>query len=375
MVEIVQVEGAADLDAFIDLPFHIYRKDPNWVPNIRRDMRRQFDPRVNPFFEHGEVQCFLAREGSRVVGRIAAIANQLHIQTHGDGAGFFGYFEAVDDPEVAAGLIEVASKWIKDRDLGVLRGPMSPSVNHECGLLVDGFDTPPTVMMAHNPPYYEALLEGTGMSVVKNLLAHHGGHPTRYEPVPERLARATDLMRRRLGLTLRPLDMTRFDDELQTIRRLFNAAWSDNWGFVPFTDHELEHIATEFKPVIIPELVPIVERDGEPIAFGVALPDLNEPLLRNRSGRFLPGMIRIFWSLKTKRLRRARILLLGVQPELRGKGIDAILYHWIWTKAAQRGIFWGEAGWILEDNAAMNNGLEKMNFSPYKIYRIYEKTI
>lgn len=375
MVDIVPVVGAADLEAFIDLPFQIYRQDPHWVPNIRRDMRRQLDPRSNPFFEHAEAQCFLARRGGEVVGRIAAIANHLHNETSGDRAAFFGYFESVDDPEVAQDLVEVAQEWARNRGLDTLRGPMSPSVNHECGLLVEGFDTPPAVMMPHNPPYYEGLLLTAGMVAVKNLLAYQGGHPSRYEPVPERLAKATDLMRRRLGLTLRPLNMTRLEDELRMVRSLFNAAWSDNWGFVPFTDHELEHLATDFRPVIMPELIPIVEKDGIPIGFGAALPDLNQPLQANRGGRFLPGMIRIFWSLKLKRVRRARILLLGIQPEFQGRGIDAILYHWIWTKAAERGIYWGEASWILEDNASMNNALEKMTFLPYKKYRIYERPI
>jgi len=375
MVDIVPVEGARDLDSFVDLPFRIYAEDPNWVPNIRRDIRRQLDPRVNPFFEHAEAQSYLAQQDGRVVGRITVIANELHNQTHGDKAAFFGYFESIDEPRVAEALVEVAAAWARERGFDTLRGPMSPSVNHECGLLVEGFDTPPAVMMPHNLPYYEALLEKAGMVAVKNLLAYQGGHPTRYKPVPDRLARATELMRRRLGLTLRPLDMSRFDEELQTVRRLFNAAWSSNWGFVPFTDHEIAHIAAEFKPVIIPELVPIAEKDGEPIGFGVALPDLNEPLMRNRAGRFLPGMIRIFWSLKAKRIRRARILLLGIDPEFQGRGIDAILYHWIWTKAAENKIYWGEAGWILEDNAAMNNALEKMTFSPYKRFRIYERRI
>ncbi len=374
-IEIVPVASAADLAAFIDLPFRLYRDDPQWVPNVRRDMRRQLDPKINPFFEHGVAQCFLARVDGQVVGRIAAIDNQLHNQTHGEQTGFFGYFESVDDPPVAKGLVEAASSWIAKRGLATLRGPMSPSINHECGLLVEGFETPPALMMPHNPPYYEALLEQAGMVVVKNLLAYQGGHPTRYEPVPERLARATELMRRRLGVELRPLDLSNFEEELRLVRRLFNAAWSDNWGFVPFTDRDLEHIASEFRPVIAPELIPIAEKDGIPIAFGAALPDLNQPLQANRSGRFLPGMLRIFWSLKTKGIRRARILLLGVEPEYRGRGIDAILYHWIWTKAAQRGIYWGEAGWILEDNVSMINALEKMNFSPYKKYRIYERSL
>ena len=258
-----------------------------------------------------------------MVGRIAAISNQFHNQTHGDRAAFFGFFESVDDPAVAGALIDAVISWARERGFETLRGPMSPSVNDECGVLVEGFDTPPTIMMPHNPPYYGALLEKAGFSVVKNLLAYQGGDLTEYKPVPERLTRATELMRRRPGLTLRPLDMSRFDEELKTVRRLFNAAWSGNWGFVPFTEHEIEHIAAELKPIVIPEMVPIAEKDGEPVGFGVALADLNQVLIRNRSGRFVPGLLRILWALKARRFRRARILLLGVDPEFQGRGIDA----------------------------------------------------
>jgi GNAT superfamily N-acetyltransferase len=329
----------------------------------------------NPFFEHAEAEYFLAEQGGEVVGRIAAISNRLHNQTHDDRVGFFGFFECVDDQAVADALLAAAAAWCRDRGHDVLRGPASFSVNDECGLLVDGFDTPPTLMMPHNPRYYVTLLERAGFVKAKDLLVYEGGDHERYKPVPERLARGTELIRQRMGVTIRPLDMKTFEREVERIKVLYNEGWEKNWGFVPMTDHEIDHLAEQFKPVVIPELVPMAEKDGKIIGFGIALPDLNVVFRRNRSGRMFPVVLKLLWALKTRKIRRARILLLGVLPEYRGRGVDAMLYHWIWTRSGERGIYWGEAGWILEDNPAMNAGLEKMTFKVYKTYRLYDRAI
>jgi GNAT superfamily N-acetyltransferase len=230
-------------------------------------------------------------------------------------------------------------------------------------------------MMPHNPRYYIALLERAGFTKAKDLLVYQGGDPDHYKPVPERLARGTELIRQRMGVTLRPLDMKNFQAEVERIKELYNEGWEKNWGFVPMTEHEIDHLAEQFKPVVIPELVPMAEKDGKIIGFGIALPDLNVVFRGNRSGRMFPVVLKLLWALKTRKIRRARILLLGVMPEYRGKGVDAILYHWIWTKSGERGIYWGEAGWILEDNPAMNAGLEKMTFTVYKTYRLYDRTL
>jgi GNAT superfamily N-acetyltransferase len=342
---------------------------------LRRDVALLLDRQRNPFFEHAEAEYFIAERGGEVVGRVAAISNRLHNETHGDRVGFFGFFECMDDQAVADALLAAAAEWCRARGHDVLRGPASFSVNDECGLLVDGFETPPTLMMPHNPRYYVALLERAGFLKAKDLLVYQGGAPDRYKPVPERLARATDLIRQRMGVTLRPLDMKRFEAEVERIKELYNAAWEKNWGFVPMTDHEIDHLAEQFKPVVVPEMVPIAEKDGQVIGFGIALPDLNVVFRHNRSGRMFPMILKLLWALKTGKIHRARILLLGVLPEYRGKGVDAMLYHWIWTKSAERDIWWGEAGWILEDNPAMNVGLEKMTFEVYKTYRLYDRPI
>ena len=281
----------------------------------------------------------------------------------------------MDDQAVADALLDAAGAWCRSKGHDVLRGPASFSVNDECGLLVDGFETPPTLMMPHNPRYYVTLLERAGFAKAKDLLVYQGGHPTRYKPVPERLTRATEVIRQRMGITLRPLDMKNFEREVESIKELYNANWEKNWGFVPMTEHEIDHLAEQFKPVVVPKMVPMAEKDGKIIGFGLALPDLNVVFRGNRSGQMFPVVLKLLWALKMKRIRRARILLLGVLPEYRGKGVDAMLYHWVWTKSAEQGIYWGEAGWILEDNPAMNAGLEKMTFTVYKTYRLYDRPI
>ena len=342
---------------------------------MRRDVEMLLSRTKNPFFEHAQAEYFIAERDGEVVGRIAAISNRLHNETHEDRVGFFGFFESIDDQGVANALFEAAAGWCRASGHDVLRGPASFSVNDECGLLVDGFDTPPALMMPHNPPYYIGLLERAGFVKAKDLWVYQGGSEEAYVPVPERLARATEMIRKRQGITLRALNMKDFDGEVERIKELYNSAWEKNWGFVPMTEHEIDHLAEQFKPVVIPELVPMAEKDGKLIGFGIALPDLNVVFRTNRSGRLFPMIIRLLWALKMKRIRRARILLLGVVPAYQGKGVDAMLYHWIWTKSGERGIYWGEAGWILEDNPAMNAGLEKMTFRVYKTYRLYDRRL
>lgn len=297
----------------------------------------------------------------------------MHNETHGDRVGFFGFFECERDPTVARALVGAAAEWVRARDLDTLRGPASFSTNDECGLLVWGFEAPNTVMMPHNPPWYPELLAEAGLHPVKDLLVYEGGSVHEFVPVPERLTRAITLVRDRLGLTLRTLRMDRFREEVELVKQLYNRCWERNWGFVPMTEPEIDHLASQFRPVVVPELVPIVEKDGQPIAFGLALPDLNQVLATNRSGRLFPAALRLLWALKRQRIRRLRILLLGVVPEYRGKGIDALLYHHIWTAGGRRGFSWGEAGWILEDNPAMNVALVKMGFRHYKTYRLYDR--
>lgn len=342
---------------------------------MRPDVAALLDRSKNPFFEHGEAEYFLAERDGAVVGRIAAIANRLHNETHEDKVGFFGFFECIDDQAVADALLAEAAAWLRPRGFDTIRGPASFSVNDECGLLVDGFETPPTLMMPHNPRRYIDHLERAGFAKAKDLFVYQGGDQRQYVPAPERLARAMEIIQKRLGITLRPLNMKDFKGDVERIKAIYNVAWEKNWGFVPMTEREIDHLAAQFKPIVIPDIVPFAEKDGKVIGFGIVLPDLNAILQTNRSGHLLPVIPKLLWSLKMKKIRRARIPLLGILPEWQGKGIDAMLYHWIWTRCGERNITWGEAGWILEDNPAMNAGLEKMNFHVYKTYRLYDRML
>jgi GNAT superfamily N-acetyltransferase len=367
--EVQPARGRADREAFVGLPYHLHRALPGWTPLLRKDARAVLDPARNPFYEHAEQELFLARRGGCVVGRVAAIHDRLHNETHSDRVGFFGFFESVDDPAVAAALLDAAAGWLRGRERDVLRGPMSPSINDEAGLLVDGFETPSVLMMPHHPPYYAGLLEGAGLRKAKDLLAFQSTGTA----LPERLVAATDVVRRRYGVTCRRLDMKRFHDEVAVVKRVFNAGWERNWGAVPLTDREVAHLAAQLKPIVVPDLVAFAERGGEPIGFAAAIPDLNVALRANPSGRLFPGILKVLWA--SRRLTRLRVLLLGVLPAWQGRGVDALLYRHVWENGRARGFDWAEAGWVLEDNHAMINGLRRMGFEVYKTYRVYERPL
>ena len=363
------VSDGRGLNRFIAFPYDHYRGDPLWVAQLRMDVRTLLSPTKNPFFQHAEAQYFLAHQNGRTVGRIAAIKNDAHTREHGDRVGFYGFFESVDDQAVATALFDAAAAWLRKREFNTMRGPMSPSINDECGLLVEGFDTPPTIMMPHNPRSYVALHERYGFQKAKDLIALESTNAE----IPERLTRAARLIAERRGITLRMLDMKRFKAEVDLVKVLYNEAWEKNWGFVPLTDAEIDHLAKQLKPVIVPELVCFAERAGKVVGFGVALPDLNVALKHNPSGRLFPGIAKVLWH--ARHISRARVLLLGVLKEYRSSGVDALMYHWIWDKATSKGYPWAEAGWVLEDNVPMLNAALRVAFRPYKTYRIYDKAL
>jgi len=386
------VRSAADLRRFIALPYHLHRGDPYWVPPLRRDVRLLLSREKNPFFQHAEAEYFLALrsrasagadraaasglprarlDGSpaTVVGRIAAIHNRAHNAFHGDTVGFCGFFECLNDQEAANALFEAAAAWLRARGLTVMRGPASFSTNDECGLLVEGFDTPPTLLNPHNPRYYVDLFERAGFRKAKDLYQFETTSPA----LPERLIRGARLIAERKGIRLRSLEMKRFDDEVERIKRIYNSAWERNWGFVPMSDAEIDHLAKQLKPVVVPDLVVFAERGDDLVGFAVALPDLNVALKRNPSGRLFPGILKILWA--ARHITRLRVLLLGVLEEYRLTGADALMYHWIWEKGYARGYRWAEAGWILEDNAPMINSAVRLGFRHYKTLRLYDRPL
>jgi GNAT superfamily N-acetyltransferase len=374
-VTVSPVTGRRDLGTFIALPYALHRSDPIWVPPLRRDVKAMLTPAKNPFFEHAEARYFLARSGGRVVGRIAAVENRAHNEFHGDRVGFFGFFESIDDQAVARALFDTAGAWLRAHGLDVMRGPANFSTNDEVGLLVDGFEHPPTLMMPHNPRYYVGLVEGCGFVKAKDLLVYQStpAHDDLDGPLMTRLRQGAELLARRYGITLRHLELKRYDEDVALIKEIYNRAWERNWGFVPFTDHEIDHLAAQLRQIVVPELVVFAFRRDEPIGFAVALPDLNVALKANPSGRLFPGILKILWA--ARKIGRLRIALLGTVKEWRGKGIDVLLYKHLWEQGYAKGLSWGEAGWILEDNSPMNNALERLGFVVYKTYRLYDRPV
>ena len=367
------VRSAAELRRFIDLPYRLHRGDPMWVAPLRRDVRAILDRGKNPFFAHAEAEYFLAERDGAVVGRIAAIRNDAHGAFHPEErqVGFWGFFECVNDQAVADALFGAAAAWLKDRGLTTLRGPTSFSTNDECGLLVDGFDTPPAIMNPHNPRYYVDLVDRAGFVKAMDLVCYEGQD---VDGPPQRLTEGARLMAQRKGVTVRTLDMKRFWEEVELVKQLYNAAWEKNWGFIPMTDAELNYLAQQLKPVVVPELVAFAERKGQLIGMAITIPDFNVALRHNPSGRLFPfGLFRLLWH--KRRIRRVRGLTLGVLKEHRQTGADAVLLEHTWRVGRALGYDWGEASWLLETNYAIRNPMEKLGFRAYKTMRIYDRAL
>ena len=370
-LRIEPVRTSRDLHEFVKLPWKIYAEDPVWVPPLIGETKKIFDPQKNPFFAHGEIEPFLAWRGGHVVGRVAAIRNTLHEETHRDRVGFFGFLECVDDTEVALGLLETVKEFLRKRGLNVIRGPINPSINDECGFPVTGLDRPPVILMPHGRPYYDTLLKSCGLRKAKDLYAYHLFEGS---GMPENLVRGVKIARRRNpDVVVRPLDKKKFRQEVELFRKIYNDAWETNWGHVPMTDAEIDHMAVQLKQIIDPGLVRIAEKDGEPIGVALGLPDVNQAL-KHANGKLFPfGLIKILWH--SRKINRARIAVLGLLEGYRRSGVDVIMYHDLFEYGTSKGYSEGEFSWVLEDNAPMVRPLEKMGAEVYKTYRIYESDI
>lgn len=357
---------------FLHLPHRIYADDPHWVAPLLRDVRTMFDRDEHPFHQHSDVEPFVAYRGREPVGRIVAIHNKNHVAFHEEPAGFFGFFESEDRQETADLLFDTAAGWLRERGLEIMRGPASFSTNEQVGLLVEGLDQPPVVMMPYNPAYYVDLVEGAGFAAVKDLVALHLVLPE----IPEFLLKREQRLARRLDVSIRHIDMRDFDAELERVRAIYNAAWESNWGFVPMTEAEIRFMAKELKPLLKkdPEQVVIVEdAGGEPIGFALWLRDYNQAL-RHADGRLFPfGLLKILWH--SRAIDTGRVLTLGLVPKYRQRGIDNLIYLRIIRAAHAKGIIEGEFGWVLEDNSAMLTPLQKMGAEIAKRYRVYDRDL
>ncbi|PTL81003.1 GNAT family N-acetyltransferase [Vitiosangium sp. GDMCC 1.1324] len=373
-VEVTPVRTSADRTAFIRLTYSIYKGDPNFVPHLEMERRDFMDPRKHPFFEFGEVEYFLARRDKQVVGRIAAVSNPRYNEFQGTNVGFFGLFECVDDAGVARALFEAAEAWLRAKGFTSVIGPMSYSTNGEVGMLIDGFNTPPAIMTTYNPTWYPALVEANGFSKAKDLYAWELSAST---PPPEKVARIAEKIRQREGVTVRPVNLKEFDAEVTRVKTMYNQAWEKNWGFVPMTEHEFDHLARDLKQMVRPELALVAEVKGQPVGFALTIPDANEAI-KAANGRLttfgLPiGLAKLL--LASRRIRRLRLVLLGTIEGYRRRGLDAILYLDTLNRARELGYEGGEISWTLEDNHLVNRAIESMGGKRSKLYRVYEKPL
>jgi hypothetical protein len=368
------MEGKADLDRFIKAPGGILGSDPKWISPLFLERRLHLGAKTNPFFEHARWKGWLAYRGDRVVGRISAQIDSLHRERHADDTGFFGMLDAEDNQETFAGLIGAAEAWLRSEGIKRARGPLSLSINDEVGLLVDGFDTSPHFMMGHARPYYGERLEQCGYAKVKDMLAYVVAPDFPAPRVMDRLL-AKSMQR----IHVRPLNRKKFDEELAVLLDIFNDAWSDNWGFVPFTEAEFKDMGHTLRVLIASELIQIAEVDGVPAAFIVALPNVNE-VIKDFGGKLLPfNWAKLLWRLKVRFPKSSRVPLMGVRrsfhntplgPGLAFLVIDAVRHHLV-----ARGVEEVELSWILEDNAGMRNIIEAIGGRDYKRYRVYEKEL
>ncbi|HVH61775.1 MAG TPA: hypothetical protein VM709_15635 [Candidatus Sulfotelmatobacter sp.] len=367
-LEVVTADSKQALKEFIEFPYSLYRGDPFWVPPLRIAVKELLNRAKHPFYANAEAEFFLARCDGHMVGRVAAILDRNHNRFHGENTGFFGFYESTNAPEVAAALLGAARKWVFGRGAVLLRGPVNPSTNYECGMLVDGFNSNPMVMMTYNPCYYPALMENVGLRKAKDLNAYvHTAAAVELE----KIGRVADRKLAKSGVTVRPINMKDFGGEVRRIWDVYNSAWKHNWGFVPMTREEFFLMGKEMKQILKPELVLVGEAGGKPIGFALALPDVNFAL-RRAGGRLFPtGLLKILYYQRL--IKSLRVLALGVVEEHRTSGVAASFYTTLVRNARKLGYSGDcEMSWILEDNLLMTRSLEVMGARHYKTYRIYE---
>ena len=369
-IEINQLKTEKELKPFLKLPWKIYKDNPYWVPPLLCEVRDTLSKKKNPFWEHARKEIFLARKDGEPVGRIMAIIDDNHNNFHHEKAGFFGFFECINDFEVARLLWDEAKGWLQLNRMNLMRGPASPSLNDECGFLLEGFDKPPTVMMPYTPPYYLEFAERYGFHKAKDLYAFL---KKTEDGVPERIEKIVERIKKKTGVKIRPFDMKNFKRDIQFLKDIYNSAWEKNWGFVPMTDKEMDLSAKKFKQFAEPKLNLFAEIDNQPIGISVTIPDINQ-VLKKLNGRLGPVEILKFLHYK-KKIDGTRSIIGGIKKEYRNTGIVAVLYYETAMNAVRLGYKWGEHSWILEDNDLINRFEIAIGAKIYKKYRIYEMKI
>ncbi len=369
-IEVSQVTGRKERDEFIKLPWRIYRNDPAWVPPLIIERKAFLDRARHPFYEHGDAELFIARRRGEIVGRIMASDDPNYNSLHQTSVGCFGLFESIDDPEVASALCDSAFKWIRGKGRTEVLGPIDYSTNYVCGLLVEGFQYPPTLLTAHNPPYYAALLEKCGFTKEIDFYAWWFSDPT---AATQRLRKLAARLQGRTRFTIRQGDLRNLPAESELLRRIYNEAWRDNWGFVPFTETEFAHLTAEMKPLLRADFTAVAEIDGDPVGFALALPDINVAF-KKINGRLttfgIPiGLAKLLYY--KRRLKTARLIAMGVRPEFRRLGVAEMLVLRVIEEGMIKGGFIGELSMTLENNVMINRFLQAIGAARYKAYRIY----
>jgi len=373
MITIKPVTTKTELASFIDFPHELYKDDVNYVPELHIAQRDVLTPGKHPFHNHSIIQLFLAYEGDKIRGRIAAILNNNHNSFSNRQDGFFGFFDIYNDAAVAEQLINTAQQWLTNKSVTTMIGPVNPSTNDPSGLLVEGFDTPPVAMMTYNKPYYLDLLTTAGFVKKFDLLAYD--LPT--VAVDKRTLQLREALRKRFELrqiTVRKINLKDYDNEVQKILKVYNAAWQENTGFVPMTEDEFKYLAKDLKMILDKDFCMVAEKEGAVIGFALAIPDINQVLKRIKRGRLFPtGIFKLLLGLK--KINYVRVIALGVTGEFRRAGVEGYFYAEIIQQAINKKIKGGEASWILENNEMMNKGLKNLNARVYKRYRIFEKVL
>ena len=366
-IEIVAADNPKALKQFVEFPYRLYRDYPHYVPPLRIAVKELLDREKHPFYKDAEAEFFVAKKEGQVVGRVAAILDKAHNRFHQENAGFFGFFECINDQAVADALLQRAKSWVFDRGAKFLRGPVNPSTNYECGTLVEGFDSDPMVMMPYNPEYYPVLLERAGLHKSKDLFAWLSNANT---IDIKKIDRVADKAVKGNGVTVRPINMKNFAADVENVWNIYNSAWERNWGFIPMSKEEFQLQGKEMKQILKPELVLIGEVAGRVVGFALALPDINQAL-KPAQGKLIPtGLIKILYYQRL--VKSVRVLALGVVEEYRASGLAAGFYATLVRNARKLGYGDCEMSWILEDNVLMNRSLEVMGAKRYKVYRIYE---
>lgn len=368
-IELVAVKSAGDVQQFIRFPWKIYKRDPFWVPPLILEMKGLLNKSKHPFFEHSSADFFLARRNGEWVGRIAAILNNNHNRFHDEKTAFFGFFESVNDPAVASALLNQAAAWAQDRGMTSIRGPMNYSTNETAGLLIDGFDSSPCIMMPHNPGYYAELMENAGLEKAMDLYAWWMETSKGLNP---KIKRVGEKVLKDEGLRIRSLNMKQFPEEVKIIQNIYNDAWSKNWGFVPMTESEFHTQAKEMKSIIDPRVVLIAEKSGVPVAFSLALPDVNQAL-KKINGRLFPiGLPVLLYHMR--HIQRVRVLALGIVKKVQNfSGLGAALYYESFRRGVDAGYRSCEFSWTLETNDLINRSMRLFGAEIYKRYRVYQK--